>query len=39
LAIDEQDNLIRFEDIVPTLGALSPAAAAELAEQPLIPIR
>lgn len=34
-----EDVLVPFEDIVPTLGALSPAAAAEMAQQPLIPIR
>lgn len=34
-----QDNLINFADITPTLGALSPAAARELAQQPLIPVR
>ena len=35
----KQDNLVNFDDIVPTLGALSPAAAQEMAEQPLIPVR
>jgi hypothetical protein len=31
--------LVKFEDIVPTMGALSRAAAIEMSEQPLFPVR
>lgn len=34
-----EDNLVKFDDLLPTMGALSAAAAAEMAEQPLFPVR